>query len=126
MLTDEKERWTEVLRRRREDLITALRSRLHQGGAEDRALAGRLEPGDDAATAAELEQLGISLLAHEQQELQAIDAALARLRDGSFGACQRCGKAIAAGRMQAQPSAAMCLACQEEVERHRSYNGRAA
>jgi len=125
MLPDEIEYWSNVLRRRREDLIAALRTRLHQGGGDDRTLAARLEPGDDAASADALAERGISLLAHEQEELKAIDAALARLRDGGFGLCQRCGVNIAAGRMHAQPSAAMCLACQEEQERHRSFGGRA-
>ena len=51
----------------------------------------------------------------------AIDAALGRLQAGTFGQCTRCGKAIAAGRMQAQPAAATCLACQEFLERQRTF-----
>lgn len=80
MLPEEIDRWTAVLRQRRE------------------VLAGR-----DSAEAA------------------AIDAALERLRDGTFGQCQHCGKLISAGRMQAQPSAATCLACQELQERQRAF-----
>ncbi|SFG68015.1 dksA/traR C4-type zinc finger [Duganella sp. CF458] len=80
MLPEEIDRWTAILRQRRE------------------VLAGR-----DAAEAA------------------AIDAALERLQEGTFGQCKRCGSAISAGRMQVQPSAATCLACQELAERQRSF-----
>jgi len=80
MLAEEIDRWTAVLRQRRE------------------VLAGR-----------------------DSAEVAAIDAALERLGDGTFGQCQHCGIAISAGRMQAQPSAATCLACQELQERQRAF-----
>lgn len=80
MLPEEIDRWTAVLRQRRE------------------GLAGR-----------------------DSAEVAAIDAALERLQAGTFGQCQRCGKAISAGRLQAQPSAATCLACQEVQERQRAH-----
>lgn len=122
MLPEQIDYWTSLLLGRRQDLIRALRARLHQGTGEDRHIASPGEPGDQAASAEELAVRGISLLAHEQEALAAIDAALGRLRDGSFGLCVRCHGAIAAGRLQAQPSAAMCLACQEAQE-HQRYFG---
>lgn len=54
-------------------------------------------------------------------EIAAIDAALDRLQAGTFGQCLRCGVAISTGRLQAQPSAATCLACQEMAERQRDF-----
>ena len=40
------------------------------------------------------------------------------LRDrGTFGACRRCGKPIAAGRLEALPWAAYCIECQRAVDR---------
>ena len=54
-------------------------------------------------------------------ESAAIDAALERLQAGTFGQCLRCGAAISAGRLQAQPSAATCLACQELQEHQRAF-----
>ncbi|XLZ71594.1 TraR/DksA C4-type zinc finger protein [Massilia sp. SR12] len=54
-------------------------------------------------------------------EIAAIDAALDRLQGGNFGQCLRCGLAISAGRLQAQPSAATCLACQELAEHQRAF-----
>jgi RNA polymerase-binding transcription factor DksA len=63
-----------------------------------------------------------ALAGRESAELAAIDAALERLQSGSYGQCQRCGMAISAGRLQAQPSAATCLACQELQERQRTFS----
>jgi DnaK suppressor protein len=40
-----------------------------------------------------------------------IDAALARLDEGGYGICQRCGEQIPAGRLAARPSAVTCVAC---------------
>lgn len=54
-------------------------------------------------------------------EVAAIDAALERLQTGTFGHCLRCGVHISAGRLQAQPSAATCLACQEMQEHQRNF-----
>lgn len=44
-------------------------------------------------------------------ELEAIDQALKRLEDGSFGICTRCGEPVGDARLSARPSAAMCVKC---------------
>lgn len=61
------------------------------------------------------------LAGRDLAEVAAIDAALDRLQAGTFGQCQRCGAAISSGRLQAQPSAATCLACQELAEHQRGF-----
>ncbi|MFG6445955.1 TraR/DksA family transcriptional regulator [Microbacterium sp. P06] len=38
-------------------------------------------------------------------------AALERLAEGSYGICVVCGAPIAAGRLEARPTAATCIAC---------------
>lgn len=48
-----------------------------------------------------------SFLAHE------ISEALARIDDGTYGLCLRCGRAIAERRLSALPWAALCVGCQE-------------
>lgn len=47
----------------------------------------------------------------ERRELQALDAALARLEDGSYGACSVCGGSIAPERLYALPTATTCRGC---------------
>jgi RNA polymerase-binding protein DksA len=49
-------------------------------------------------------------------ELADIDAALQRMDGGSYGECIDCGIDIPLARLQAQPAAARCVACQEKVE----------
>ena len=44
-------------------------------------------------------------------QLALVDAALARLDDGTYGTCQVCGKAIAPERLEVIPWAATCVAC---------------
>ena len=49
-------------------------------------------------------------------ELEEIDAALARITDGSYGECAECGGDIGAARLEAQPTARLCIECQKRLE----------
>ncbi|MFH8252399.1 TraR/DksA family transcriptional regulator [Microbacterium sp. B2969] len=44
-------------------------------------------------------------------ELVDIDAASARLADGSYGVCIDCGRKIPAARLEARPTATRCVDC---------------
>jgi RNA polymerase-binding transcription factor DksA len=48
---------------------------------------------------------------NEVQLLNAVEAALARIADGTYGFCVRCGTEIARSRLDALPHAACCAAC---------------
>lgn len=52
----------------------------------------------------------------DQQELQAVRAALKRIAEGTYGECVDCGKAIALERLKASPAAMRCIACQTKAE----------
>ena len=47
----------------------------------------------------------------EREELRAIDAALARIEQGSYGTCTACQGTIAPERLRALPTATTCRAC---------------
>lgn len=47
----------------------------------------------------------------------AIDRALARIDDGRYGECVRCGGQIGAPRLEARPAAELCIDCARERER---------
>lgn len=49
--------------------------------------------------------------------LQKVEAALARIRDGSFGECLACGAGIGSKRLDAVPWTEYCVRCQEKRER---------
>ena len=68
---------------------------------------------DSEEQAAQLGNLEVvsALEGEAAAELRAIDQALQRLEDGSFGICTRCGEPVGDARLAARPSAAMCLKC---------------
>ncbi len=51
------------------------------------------------------------LLADAQRELDALERATTRLDEGTYGACERCGQAIAPERLEALPAATTCITC---------------
>lgn len=48
--------------------------------------------------------------------LSAIEDALTRIQDGTFGTCVECGGRVGAARLEVDPAAALCVACQNAHE----------
>jgi DnaK suppressor protein len=82
---------------------------------------GQMTYGSQAAAATQVfeQQRDLALRDRATQQLELVDAALARLEDGTFGTCLRCGKGIAPARLEALPWAAHCIECQAIVDRGR-------
>jgi DnaK suppressor protein len=95
------------------------RDRLRAGLAEGIVAPGPMTYGSQAAAATQVfeQQRDLALRERNQQQLAAIEAALARLDDGSYGRCVRCGNAVAPERLEALPWAAHCIDCQRIVGR---------
>jgi RNA polymerase-binding transcription factor DksA len=51
------------------------------------------------------------------RELAAVDEALARVIDGTYGSCTDCGREIAPERLDARPQAIRCISCQRVEDR---------
>jgi RNA polymerase-binding transcription factor DksA len=98
-------------RRRTTQRLTALRGD-YRGFVE----ASRDTNADDehdpegATIAFERSQVG-ALVQQAEAHLAEIDAALARIADGSYGACAVCGRPIPEERLEARPMAATCVGC---------------
>jgi RNA polymerase-binding protein DksA len=75
--------------------------------------------GSQAAAATQVfeQQRDLALRDRNEHQLIAVDAALARIDDGTFGTCARCGNAIAPERLDALPWASHCIDCQRIVGR---------
>lgn len=71
----------------------------------------------DVAIADLLSHTSLAESQRDVQELQAIEASLGRIADGSFGTCMKCGNDIEPARLKVQPTAVRCVRCQEEYER---------
>ncbi|TFD23115.1 TraR/DksA family transcriptional regulator [Cryobacterium lyxosi] len=50
------------------------------------------------------------------EKVAAIDRSLARIADGSYGTCIRCGKPIGAARLSALLTAELCIDCARLIE----------
>ena len=77
----------------------------------------------DQATREEVMTFRDSRIERDRHQLQAIDAALARIDDGSYGICLECAQPIDGARLRVSPEAELCVACAEDREpphtRHR-------
>ena len=70
----------------------------------------------EIASAAVTREVGIAEVERDIAEVAAIDAALRRLDDGTYGRCVDCGTAIEAARLARSPEVARCLSCQQRQE----------
>jgi DnaK suppressor protein len=52
-----------------------------------------------------------TLLQRARRVREDLTSALQRVQQGAYGACERCGEPIGAGRLQARPDARTCIAC---------------
>jgi DnaK suppressor protein len=105
------------LQQMRTEVLAQLRAQ--RGGKVSRAESAaeaRESASDDRATAETERDLAFALEERESAELVAIDEALKRIADGSYGLCIDCGVGIAAPRLHANPTALRCVACQEKIE----------
>jgi DnaK suppressor protein len=58
-----------------------------------------------------------ALLDQTRDQVSRIDGALRRLDEDTYGLCERCGQRIAPGRLEARPTATMCIACASRADR---------
>ncbi|MFN2450884.1 MAG: TraR/DksA C4-type zinc finger protein [Candidatus Dormibacteria bacterium] len=104
------------------------RTRLQQTkGAADRLSAGAQEaaqtelssidqhPAEQATETMERE-LDMGVAQRVDQELNEVQAALARIAAGTYGRCETCGKAIGDERLEAMPAARFCVEDQAKAE----------
>ena len=71
----------------------------------------------DLASDARDREINLILTDRDRDKLQAIDDALSRIDDGSYGVCESCESDIAEGRLEALPFTRLCINCQAEREK---------
>ena len=72
----------------------------------------------DVATATFDREMADSLEENSTHVLAEIDAALARIADGTYDICERCGKPIGEERLEALPWATLCIEDKRKQEQH--------
>ncbi len=110
-----------LLTDRRERVVRAIEHlhEQHPGSMDDET--GELVTTDnhpaDLASATFDRELDLGLEEDVGEILAAIDAALQRIDDGTYGVCSRCGAGIGAERLRAMPYATLCIDCKRREER---------
>jgi DnaK suppressor protein len=99
----------------------ALRAEVQRelANSDDPRIAGfknELAATEDWVLADILTDLDVATVSRDIAELTEVEAALARIAEGSYGTCSDCGEAIGWPRLNAQPTAERCIACQEKLE----------
>jgi len=88
------------------------------GADESGDLTGEVDYGEGfadaaAATAERSEVLG--LVENLMSMLNDVDAAIAKVEDGTYGVCESCGKQIGADRLEFRPTSTRCVDCKSKA-----------
>jgi DnaK suppressor protein len=75
-----------------------------------------IHPADLANHVSE-EELALGLVENEEQLIEEINAALARMDQGTFGQCEACQSDISRERLQALPYARHCIRCARQLQK---------
>jgi DnaK suppressor protein len=108
-----REALVQTLRRQREELLKAVA----ETEAELRWIAGDRDAELEAR--AQQERLARLLARLDDRQIdafQAIEAALQRVADATYGKCDDCGQVIALARLQALPATRLCAGCARREE----------
>jgi len=87
--------------------------------AEVEAMAEEMEPGDiqfdeesgEGDTLSVDRERDLTLSAQAVATIEEIDAALQRMKDGTYGICEKCHQLIPRARLRALPYARLCVSC---------------
>jgi DnaK suppressor protein len=106
-------------------LLSEVREELENSGDQHRIDLLNSEPGDigDESLATALADFNMERLNRHIQEMQDIEAALQRIKNGEYGVCIECGDDVGFSRLQAYPTAKRCIVCQEKREREYVQQG---
>ncbi|MSO29551.1 MAG: TraR/DksA family transcriptional regulator [Acidobacteria bacterium] len=108
----EMETYREALLAKRAELLGGAASKPLQWTMENNS--GRQGDMADQASGTNEVHIQLKLKQTDAKILQAIEEALGRIEDGSYGACRDCGEPIAAPRLSAIPWTRSCVTCKEK------------
>ncbi|MFZ5451245.1 MAG: TraR/DksA family transcriptional regulator [Thermodesulfobacteriota bacterium] len=72
---------------------------------------------EDQASVSLLAETQLALLGPKRQELEAIEEAIQRLENGTYGQCENCGLNIEPRRLEIMPETPLCRNCQQMREK---------
>jgi len=106
-------------------LLMGMREKLIEDISENlkaKSLAAATDIGDllDQAGDERDRELSLILTDRDKEKLLALNEALEKLKEGSYGICEECGEKISRGRLKVMPLAKFCVNCQSRLEREMS------
>ena len=108
----------ELLLQKRREVLAALDSMETEALRSDsRESSGMPIHMADVGSDAYEQDLKLGISASERERIMEIDAALGRIADGTYGVCERSGKAILMARLRAKPWARFTIEVAREQER---------
>ena len=98
-------------RRRTEERLTGLTQDFDAVVASSRDTNADDEHDPEGATIAFERSQVDAMVRQARQQLAEIEGAERRVADGTYGTCETCGAPIGAARLEARPTARVCIAC---------------
>ena len=92
--------------------------------SEMHAQSGNIPDPNDRATVESDRSFELRLRGRERKLLEKIDAALIRIKEGTYGICVECGEKISIKRLEARPVAQLCIDCKTIQEKQEKEQGR--
>ena len=115
-------RLRKALESRRADLCNTLADEVKN--LRDLEAADATGDSADAAFEAESNEVSSQLAQLDSRELSQIERALTRLKQGNYGVCENCRKNIPFTRLNALPSATLCIHCERQMEKYPAWQDR--
>lgn len=83
-------------------------------------VAGEVHDLEEASVASMVVDLDLAHIDRHVHEIRLLETALLRIGRGGFGTCVDCDQPIPLARLEANPTAERCIACQADYERAES------
>lgn len=117
-LTPGQRAWLQTELQVRQRRLDGLLKRHHEGTSRAEHAHTLLGDDDEVTRHHAMDrEVDMALSDLDTSELGALSRALLRLREGGYGVCVACGADIPFSRLQVEPQAARCLACESARER---------
>ena len=102
-----------LLSRQQKEVEKNLKEVKKDDPAMNQPLPESSEPGEDSSIA-DSHTKTLVLEAQLKKANTSIKEALLKIRKGTYGKCEKCGKQIGIGRLLAMPTAQYCLSCSKK------------
>jgi DnaK suppressor protein len=77
---------------------------------------GDVQDPEDLSVQDTQRDVALDIVDRRSSRIRLIDAALARIADGTYGTCVECGEPVSPARLEADPAVALCITCQRKAE----------